>query len=84
VEDEVKTDDPELEKRRQEMIDRAQKMDALILSVLRTHLLAEQCMNDYILASGFKKRWIKKRFSDKMTNARCSLKARTKTRYGMS
>jgi hypothetical protein len=28
------------------MIDRAQKMDALILSVLRTHLLAEQCMND--------------------------------------
>jgi uncharacterized protein YutE (UPF0331/DUF86 family) len=66
-EEEVKPDDEQLEKRRQEMFDRAQKMDALTLSVLRTHLLAEQCMCDYILASDVKRRWLRnKTFSDTM------------------
>ena len=70
----MKTDDPELEKRRQEMFDRAQKMDTLILAVLKTHLLAEQTMDGYMTASGLKKRWIKKRFSDKMK--KCKLLAK--------
>jgi hypothetical protein len=66
-EEDVKTDDEQLEKRRQEMFDRAQKMDALTLSVLRTHLLAEQCMGDYILASDVKPKWLRKKtFWDKM------------------
>lgn len=71
----MKSDDPELEKRRQEMIDRVQKMDALILSILKAHLLAEKCMEDYILASGFKKRWLNKRFSEKMKKCRTLAKS---------
>jgi uncharacterized protein YutE (UPF0331/DUF86 family) len=55
-EEEVKPDDEQLEKRRQEMFDRAQKLDALTLSILRSHLLAEQCMCDYILASDVKRK----------------------------
>ena len=62
----MKSDDPELEKRQKEISSRAQNMDPLILSILKTHLLTEQCMNDYIEASGLKKQWIRKRFSDKM------------------
>jgi hypothetical protein len=69
-EEQMKSDDPELEKRRQEMIERAQNMDALILSVLKTHLLTEKSMEDYILASGFKKRWLNKRFSEKLAKCR--------------
>jgi recombination DNA repair RAD52 pathway protein len=53
----MKTDDPSLEKRRQEMFERVGKMNALTLAVLRSHLLAEQCMGDYI---------IKQKFSAKM------------------
>jgi hypothetical protein len=71
----VRTDDPELEKHRQEAFERVQKMDLLILSVLKTHLLTEQCMNDYMTASGLKKRWIKKRFADKMK--KCKLLAKS-------
>ncbi|WP_315795712.1 hypothetical protein [Bradyrhizobium sp. SZCCHNRI3043] len=74
----MKSDDPELEKRRQEMIDRAQKMDALTLSILKTHLLAEKCMEDYILASGFKRRWLNKRFSDKMKKCKTLAKEEAK------
>ena len=70
----MKSDDPALDKRRQELFDRAQKMDVLILSVLKTHLLTEQCMNDYMTAGGLKKRWIRKRFSDKMK--KCKLLAK--------
>ncbi len=70
----MKPDDKELEKRGKEMFDRAQKMDALTLSILRTHLLAEQCMVDYILASDVKRKWLRKKtFSDKMQ--RCKLLA---------
>jgi|SRR5579864_1865110 len=70
----MKSDDLDLEKYRQEIFDRAQKMDALILSVLKTHLLVEQCMNDYMTVCGLKKRWIRKRFSDKMK--KCKLLAK--------
>jgi hypothetical protein len=63
----VKTDDPRLEKSRQEMFERVEKMNALTLSVLRSHLLAEQCMGDYIIARGKKPKWVQKqKFSTKM------------------
>jgi hypothetical protein len=63
----VKTDDPRLEKSRNEMIERIEKMSALTLAVLRSHLLAEQCMGDYIIASGTKPKWLRKaNFFDKM------------------
>jgi hypothetical protein len=42
-------------------------MDKLTLATLRSHLLAEQCMNDYIIASGVKRKWLRKKtFWDKM------------------
>jgi hypothetical protein len=63
----MKTDDPGLEKRRQEMFERAEKLDALTLAVLRSHLLAEQCMGEYIVASGKKPKWVQReKFSTKM------------------
>lgn len=74
----MKLDDPELEKRRQEMFDRALKMDALILSILKTHILTEKCMEDYLLASGLKKRWLNKRFSDKMKKCKTLSKEEAK------
>src|SRR5215469_14921231 len=52
--DTVKTDDPQLEKSQKEMFERIEKMDKLTLATLRSHLLAEQCMNDYIITSGVK------------------------------
>jgi hypothetical protein len=63
----MKTDDPRLEKARREMFERIDKMDKLTLATLRSHLLAEQCMNDYIVDSGVKRKWLRKKsFSDKM------------------
>ena len=63
----MKTDDPRLEKAQKEMLERFDKMDKLTLAALRSHLLAEQCMNDYIVASGVKRKWLsKKTFWDKM------------------
>lgn len=71
----MKTDDPRLEKARKEMLERVEKMDKLTLSTLRSHLLAEQCMNDYIIASGVKRKWLRKKsFWDKMQ--RCKLLAK--------
>jgi uncharacterized protein YutE (UPF0331/DUF86 family) len=71
----MKSDVEQLEKRRQEMFDRAQKLDALTLSILRTHLLAEQCMCDYILANDVKRKWLRnKTFKDKMQ--KCKLLAK--------
>jgi hypothetical protein len=49
------------------MAERVNKMDALTLAVLRSHLLAEQCMGDYLVANGKKPSWIRKnRFATKM------------------
>ena len=63
----MKSDDPKLEKSRQEMFERVKKMNALTLAVLRSHLLAEQSMGDYIVASGRKSKWVQKqKFSTKM------------------
>jgi uncharacterized protein YutE (UPF0331/DUF86 family) len=67
----MRTDDPRLEESRKKIIERNERMDALTLSVLRSHLLAEQCMNDLILASGVKRKWIKEAtFADKMEKCR--------------
>ena len=56
----MKTDDPRLEESRKKMIERVEKMNALTIAVLRAHLLAEQCMNDFILSGGVKRKWLKK------------------------
>jgi hypothetical protein len=63
----MKTGDPRLENARKEMLDRNDKMDKLTLAALRSHLVAEQSMNDYIVASGVKRKWLlNKTFSKKM------------------
>jgi hypothetical protein len=67
----VKTDDPLLEKAQKAMFERIQKMDKLTLSTLRAHLLAEQCMNDYIISNGVKHKWFRKKtFSEKIRKCR--------------
>jgi hypothetical protein len=71
----LKTDDPRLEKAQKEMFERIEKMDKLTFATLRSHLLAEQCMNDYITASGVKRKWLRKKtFSDKIQ--KCKLLAK--------
>lgn len=63
----LRIDDHRLEKSRKEMMERVEKMNVLTLAVLRSHLLAEQCMGDYIIASGKKPKWVQKqKFSTKM------------------
>jgi hypothetical protein len=63
----VKIDDKQLEEARQKAFERIEKMDKLTLAVLRSHLGAEQCLNDYLTANGVKRRWFgKKTFWDKM------------------
>ena len=74
----MKTDDPQLEKARKEMFERAEKMDKLTLATLRTHLLAEQCMNDFLVARGVKNRWLKKSFADKMRKCKVIAKGEEK------
>jgi hypothetical protein len=48
----VKTDDPRLEESRNKLLDRVQKINDLILTVLKNHLAVEQFMNDFLEASG--------------------------------
>jgi hypothetical protein len=44
----VKTDDPRLEESRTKLLDRVQKINDLILTVLKNHLAVEQFMNDFL------------------------------------
>jgi hypothetical protein len=75
----MKSDDPQLEKARKEMFARIDKMDKLTLATLRSHLLAEQCMNDYILASGGKRTWLRKKgFKEKM--AKCKMHSKEESK----
>jgi hypothetical protein len=72
----VEIDDPRLVKAREKMFERAKKMDALTLAVLRSHLLAEQCMNEFIAAKGVKRKWLgRATFADKVK--KCKLIAKT-------
>lgn len=63
----MKADDPRLEKSRKEMFERVERMNALTLAVLHSHLLTEQCMGDYLIATGKKPKWVRKQtFKNKM------------------
>src|SRR5438552_912877 len=63
----VKIDDQKLEEARQKAFKRIENLDELTLAVLRAHLGAEQCLNDFLKASGVKRKWFKdKTFWDKM------------------
>lgn len=54
----MKTDDSRLETARTEVLERNEKMDALTLATLRSHLIAEQSMNDFIVARGVNRKWL--------------------------
>jgi hypothetical protein len=54
TEGEVKTDDPRLEESRKKLLERLQKINDLILAVLKNHLVVEQFMNGFLDASGEK------------------------------
>jgi hypothetical protein len=75
----MKPDDPRLKKAQKEMFERIDKMDKLTIAMLRSHLLAEQCMNDYIVASGVKRKWLRKNtFWDKMQKCKMLAKEENK------
>jgi hypothetical protein len=50
----VKTDEPRLEESRQKLFERIQKINDLMLTVLKYHLVLEQFMNDLLDESGKK------------------------------
>jgi hypothetical protein len=64
----MKTDDPELEKSRQEFFARIQKINDLILTVIKNHLTVEQFLNDLLKAHG--RGYKKKNFAGKMDIAK--------------
>ena len=75
----MRTDDPRLEKARKEMLEHVDNMNKLSLATLRSHLLAEQCMGDYIVASGVKDKWLRKKpFKDKI--AKCKVLAKEESK----
>jgi hypothetical protein len=48
----MKADDPLLEAKRQELFQRIQRMDELLLTVVKNHIGLEQFMGEYLEASG--------------------------------
>jgi hypothetical protein len=52
----VKADDPRLEESRKKALERVQKVNDIILAVLKNHLVVEQFMNDFLGVSGRKHR----------------------------
>src|ERR1700704_6584715 len=50
----IKTDDPQVEAKRQELFERIKKMDDLMLTVLKNHIGLEQFMSEFLDASGKK------------------------------
>jgi hypothetical protein len=61
----------EREKARQEMFKRVEALNKLTLATLKSHLFAEQCLGDFLLAGGVKREWIRDaQFFDKMEKAK--------------
>jgi hypothetical protein len=50
----MKADDPRLEKSRQEAIERVNRINEMMLTVLKNHLAVEQLMDEFLTASGKK------------------------------
>jgi hypothetical protein len=63
----MKADDPRLEKARQEAIERVKRVDEMMVTVLKNHLVVEQFMDEFLLASGKK---ADGKFSDKIDRCR--------------
>jgi hypothetical protein len=59
----VKTDDPRLEESRQKLLERVQKINDLILTVLKKHLILEHFMNEFLDAS-------RKKYDDELSFAK--------------
>ena len=50
----MKTDDPRLEKSRKEAIERVNRVNEMMVTVLKNHLVVEQFMDEFLMASGKK------------------------------
>jgi hypothetical protein len=50
----MKADDPRLEKSRNEAIERVKRINEMMVTVLKNHLVAEQFMDEFLQASGKK------------------------------
>ena len=58
----MKADDPRLEKSRKEAIERVNRVNEMMVTVLKNHLVVEQFMDEFLAASGKKANG---RFADK-------------------
>jgi hypothetical protein len=50
----MKADDPRLEQSRKEAIERVNRVNAMMVTVLKNHLVVEQFMDEFLVASGKK------------------------------
>jgi hypothetical protein len=50
----MKADDPQLEKSRQEAIERVSRVNEMMVTVLKNHLVVEQFIDEFLIASGRK------------------------------
>lgn len=64
----MRTDDPRLEKAREQMFERIKKYDEMMLTVFKNHLGCEQFLNELLSASS--KPWKKKRCAGKIDVAK--------------
>jgi hypothetical protein len=64
----MKTDDPKLEKAREQLFERIKKYDEMMLTVFKSHLGCEQFLNELLSATS--KRWKKRPFAGKIDIAK--------------
>lgn len=64
----MRTDDPRLEKAREQMLVRVEKYNELMLTVFKNHLGCEQFLNELLSAAS--KGWKKRRFAGKIDIAK--------------
>jgi len=48
----MRTDDPRLEAKRKELADRVNRMDELLVTIIKNHIALEQAMSEFLVASG--------------------------------
>jgi hypothetical protein len=64
----MKADDPRLEKSRQEAIARVARVNEMMVTVLKSHIVVEQFMDEFLAVSGRKP---KGTFADKAQSLAC-------------
>jgi hypothetical protein len=77
----MKADDPRLEKSRQEAIARVARVNEMMVTVLKSHIVVEQFMDEFLAVSGRKP---KGTFADRHNLARTSSRRKLNRPCGKS